>query len=125
MEERSTNFEFLALCSVGFGRGLNEIVRFQPLVIKVKNRKKKQIMFCGIHIFALLNAVVFGTSEQLRLKNIGSGAGRGDKGSGGLCSEAGNCRCLFKELEVIVKCVSGGSKLHQIASKLPRTTTHL
>ena len=79
----------------------------------------------------LLAFIIFATSAQLRAQERDNGKPV-DKGSSGsqfesaiLCSEEGNCTCLFGELHVTVKCVSAGDRLDKIASKFPQATTHL
>ena len=42
-----------------------------------------------------------------------------------ICSEEGNCTCLFEKLALIVKCTSVGDKFDKISAKLPEKTTHL
>lgn len=82
-------------------------------------------MFCGIQIVILLSFVVSETSEQLSFQIRGNEVGRSKNGSGVLCSEAGNCTCMFEELGVFVKCTTAGSELQQIISALPERTAHL
>lgn len=82
-------------------------------------------MFCSFHILALFNFFVYATSEQLSLQKGGNSTSRSDDNSGVLCSETGNCTCLFEEFDVIVKCTHAGDKLEKFASELPKTTTHL
>lgn len=86
---------------------------------------------CDILFFALLTFVISTSSAQLRLRksskseadDISSAGSR--SGSAVLCSEAGNCTCLFEKFHVAVKCTSAGDKLDEIASELPQNTTHL
>lgn len=82
-------------------------------------------MFCGIHILALLNYLVSVTSMQFSPQKSRESARSGKNGSGFMCSEVGNCTCLFEKLRVTVECTSVGKKLAKIASELPPTTTHL
>lgn len=88
-------------------------------------------MFCDIHVFALLNFVISATFAQLQPQERGNddysyGYRTGSNfESAALCSEAGNCTCLFKKPHVIVKCTSAGDKLKEVAKDLPKTTTHL
>lgn len=83
------------------------------------------MMFCGIHLLALLNYVVSVTSMQFSTQKNGDSV-RSDKNGGGfVCSKVGNCTCLFEKLRVTVECTSAGKKLDKIASELPPTTTHL
>lgn len=88
-------------------------------------------MFCDIYVVASLTFVISATSAQLRPQehgnddfSYGDSAGSNFE-SAALCSEAGNCTCLFQKFYVIVKCTSAGDKLEEIAKDLPKTTTHL
>ena len=90
-------------------------------------------MFCNIYFFVLLTLVISETSAQLRPQMRDNVNGEdGDEGnarrrleSAFLCSEAGNCTCLFEKFQVTVKCNSAGEKLDVIAPELPKATTHL
>lgn len=84
-------------------------------------------------LLALLTLVISSTSSavQLRLQESLNSEASDGEGAGSrfesevLCSEAGNCTCLFEKFHVTVKCTSVGDKLDEIASDLPQTTTHL
>ena len=83
-------------------------------------------MFFGIYVFALWTSFISTTSEKIRPHHSVRGAGNGaGNGSEVLCSEEGNCTCLFERLGVTVKCSSVGDKLDGIAFELPQTATHL
>ena len=89
------------------------------------------MMLCGIsHVFALTFAICT-TLGQLLPRKSGDGINgekiaskRGFKAAF-MCSEAGNCTCLFEKLAVVVECTSARDKLDAITSDLPQTTTHL
>ena len=91
------------------------------------------MMFCDIHSLALLTYVIFATLAAVPLQvqeSLNSDASDGEGAesryeSEVLCSDAGNCTCLFEKSHVTVKCTSVGDNLDEIASKLPETTTHL
>lgn len=86
---------------------------------------------CDIHVFALLTLAISTTLAELWLQESSNGESSDDSGAGRLfesavlCSEAGNCTCLFAKPHVIVKCTSTGDKLDKILSELPETTTQM
>lgn len=88
-------------------------------------------MFCDVRIFASLTLVIFATSVKLRSQEKDNGEVSDEGGVGSrpsaavLCSEAGNCICLYDALNVTVICTSAGDRLNEIASELPQTTTNL
>lgn len=82
-------------------------------------------MYLGIHTLALLHIVFLATLEQLEPRKRGNSVVRSKNGSEVLCSEAGNCTCLFEEHSVTVKCTSAGDNLDKVAPELPKTTTQL
>lgn len=83
-------------------------------------------MFCDVRIFASLTLVIFATSVKLRNGEVSDEGGVGSRPSAAvLCSEAGNCICLYDALNVTVICTSAGDRLNEIASELPQTTTNL
>lgn len=82
-------------------------------------------MFCGFNVFTLMAFLISTNSEIFKPPKSGVGKSSDENNSGGLCSEALNCTCLFEELRVTVKCTSAGDKLDKIAFQLPQTTTQL
>ena len=91
------------------------------------------MMFRDIRFLTLLTYVIFATSAAVQLQvqesfnsNVSDGEGAESRfESEVLCSDAGNCTCLFEKSHVTVKCTSVGDNLDEIASKLPETTTHM
>ena len=91
------------------------------------------MMFCDIHSLALLTYVIFATLAEVQLQvqeSFNSDASNGERvesrfESEVLCSDAGNCTCMFEKSHVKVKCTSVGDNLDEIASKIPKRTTHL
>lgn len=83
------------------------------------------MMSFGIPIFALCISIISVTPEPPRLQKIYDSDDSGDNGSEVLCSEAGNCSCLFEKTRVTVECFSVGDNFDEIASEIPKTSTHL
>lgn len=88
------------------------------------------MIFCGIHIFAVI-FLIYVTSEQLLPQKSNNGAKSQDIASESefnaavICSQAGNCTCLYEKHGVTVKCASAGKDIDKIVLELPETTTHL
>ena len=89
-------------------------------------------MLGDVQVFALLTFVISATLAQLQPQGSVNGEPRHDRGYDGshfgsvvLCSEAGNCTCVFEKFRVIVKCTSVGDKLGELAYEFPQTTSHL
>ena len=83
------------------------------------------MMFCSVNFFSL-NFFIYTISGQLSPgKSCNDAKNNIRLKAAVMCSETGNCTCLFGKLDVTVKCTSVGDELYKIASGLPRTTTHL
>lgn len=90
------------------------------------------MMFCAIEVYTFCIFVISVTSKQLQARESGNGELNGGyssrrelESSYRLCSEVGNCTCLFEGHRVTVKCTSVRNNFDEIASKLPTTTTQL
>lgn len=88
-------------------------------------------MFCDINFLALFTFGFYTILAQLLLRENGYGDARYKGNSGNrlksavLCPDAGNCTCMFEKFHVTVNCTSAVDKFDEIASHLPKTTTHL
>ena len=87
------------------------------------------MVFLDTYLFAILTFVISAKPAQLQSQQKGKtgvdGSARSHINFEILCTEAGNCTCLFEKLNVTVKCTSAGHKLEEIISELPKTTTNL